>query len=289
MVIEPGKVVAIYYVLKVNGVVRYMRSPMLGDPPLEYLHGAGQLVPGLEQALAGRHIGERFTVMVPPELGYGERKRSLQQRVPLAELRQLGPIDAGMVLQAETEDGRRETLVVTEIDEENGIAILDANHPLAGQTLEFEVHVVDLHDPTPEELHELTRGPAHRPIRHRPDPEAALAQLVQQPASVQPSPVVPPPVPKTRSDGKKRRQLPVFQAREVRLFEQQRVQEQTRRTPAQSTRPVQPSRPKRLALPMFQPGSTPVELLTSPEGLPGRTDMSSNSGVMDRQATTDKT
>lgn len=264
MVIEAGKVVAIYYVLKVHGVVRYMRSPMLGDPPLEYLHGSGQLVPGLEQALAGRSTGERFTVIVPPELGYGERKRSLQHRVPLEELRQLGPIDAGMVLQAETEDGRRETLLVTEIDEENGIAILDANHPLAGQTLEFEVQVVDVHDPTPEELDRFARGPARRPSRQYLDAEAELARLAQSSVASPPRPVVPSPDQRPRSTGKKRTPLPVFQSREAPLGAP--PSEKVGGRPRQSQRPTRPGRPPRLTLPMFQPGSTPLDLVSSAGG-----------------------
>lgn len=258
MVVEAGKIVAIYYVLKVHGVVRYMRSPMLGDSPLEYLHGAGHLVPGLEQALEGRRIGERFTVVVPPELGYGERKRSLQHRVPLDALRPLGPLEAGMVLQAETEDGRREALVIAEIDEENGFAILDANHPLAGQTLEFEVHVVDVREPTSEELERFRALP---PIRRRPAPpdrEAELAKLVREMTAPQPvQPVAPPTRPKESS--KKRTLLPVFQTTKA-------ASSPVLSTPHRSART---SDKKGIRLPVFQPGQAPTEFLRNGSRAPG--------------------
>ncbi|MCX2726373.1 peptidylprolyl isomerase [Thermomicrobium sp. 4228-Ro] len=258
MVVEAGKIVAIYYVLKVHGVVRYMRSPMLGDPPLEYLHGAGHLVPVLERALEGRRVGERFTVVVPPELGYGERKRSLQQRVPLDALHPLGPLEAGMVLQAETEDGRREALVIAEIDEENGFVILDANHPLAGQTLEFDVHVVDTRDPTPEEVERFRALP---PIRRRPAPpdrEAELAQLVREMTAPQPvQPVVPSPRPKESSN--KRTLLPVFRAAEA-------ASPPVLSTPHRSARK---SDKKGIRLPVFQPGQAPTEVLRNGSRAPG--------------------
>lgn len=160
MVVEPGKVVAIYYVVKVRGVARSIRSPLMGDPPLEYVHGAGQLIPGLERALEGRRVGEHVRVVVPPSQAYGERDRSLQQRVPLDALADLGPLEEGMILEALGEDGSwREFLTVVEIDREEQTVLLDANHPLAGLELEFDVDVVDVRDPAPGDLERLRRRP----------------------------------------------------------------------------------------------------------------------------------
>ncbi len=160
MVVEPGKVVAIYYVLKAWGVARSIRSPLMGDPPLVYVHGAGQLIPGLERALEGRRVGEHVHALVPPAEAYGERDRSLQQRLPLEALANLGSLEEGMILEALGEDGTwREFLTVVEIDREGQTVLLDANHPLAGLELEFEIDVVEVRDPTPDDLLRL-REPA---------------------------------------------------------------------------------------------------------------------------------
>lgn len=174
MVVEPGKIVAIYYVLKVRGVARSIRSPLMGDPPLEYVHGAGQLIPGLERALEGRRVGEHVRVVVPPSEAYGERVRSLQQRLPLDALADLGPLEEGMILQALGDDGTwRELLTVVEIDREEQTVLLDANHPLAGLELEFEIDVVDVRDPAPKDLLRLWVRPMlvqARPCGSRPEP-----------------------------------------------------------------------------------------------------------------------
>lgn len=153
-VVTHGKVVAIYYMLKVNGVLRHGRSPLWNDPPLEYLHGSGQLIPGLEKALEGRRVGERFEVLIPPEEAYGPRRKELQQKVPLEALRAalgLKKIEEGLVFHGRTEDGRIETLMVTEVLEDEGMVLVDANHPLAGMELVFEIEVVGIREPTEEE------------------------------------------------------------------------------------------------------------------------------------------
>ncbi len=178
-VVTRGKVVAIYYMLKVNGVLRHGRSPLWNDPPLEYLHGSGQLIPGLEKALEGRRVGESFEVVIPPEEAYGPRRKELQQQVPLEDLRAaLGvkKVEEGLVFYGRTEDGRLETFMVTEVLEDEGTALVDGNHPLAGMELVFEVEVVGIREPTEEELrrgyvdpHHHTVGSAGRPSwRHRP-------------------------------------------------------------------------------------------------------------------------
>lgn len=153
-VVTQGKVVAMYYTLKVNGVLRHGRLPFWNDPPLEYLHGSGQVIAGLQKALEGRALGERFAVTIPPEEAYGTRRRELQQKVPLEELRValgLKKIEEGLLFQGRAEDGRVESFMVTEVRENEGWALVDGNHPLAGMELTFEVEVVGIREPTEEE------------------------------------------------------------------------------------------------------------------------------------------
>jgi len=178
-VVTRGKVVAIYYMLKVNGILRHGRSPLWNDPPLEYLHGSGQVIPGLEKALEGRRVGEKFEVRVPPEEAYGPRRRELQQKVPLEELRAalgIKRLEEGMVFQGRTEDGRVETFMVSEALEDEGMVLVDANHPLAGMELVFEVEVVGIREPTEEEVQRgfvsplVARASGWGSWSHRPSP-----------------------------------------------------------------------------------------------------------------------
>ena len=138
-----GKYVTINYTLRTNGAIRHIRSAVWGDEPLEYLHGGGRLLPALQRALEGKAEGERLVVVLPPEDAYGERDKSLQQRVPADEFGGVEQVEPGMCFLAHSEDGHRvENVMVTEVDEENGFVLVDTNHPLAGMSLEFEGTVV---------------------------------------------------------------------------------------------------------------------------------------------------
>lgn len=149
----------ISYTLKTNGVVRPVRSK-----PLEYLHGSGRLIAGLEKALEGKTPGDRFSTVVPPAEAYGERDRALQQKVPTALFGSAARLKPGMRFQAWSEDGKHiETLIVTEVNEEEQAVVLDANHPLAGMTLEFEVEVISVRDANEEKL-EKRNNDASRPV-----------------------------------------------------------------------------------------------------------------------------
>ena len=142
-----GKHVTINYTLRTNGTIRHIRSAVWGDEPLAYQHGSGQLLPGLERALEGRAVGERFVVILPPEDAYGERDKALQQRVPIETFGGVEQIEAGMCFLAHSDDDRRvENVIVTDVDEDNGFVVVDTNHPLAGMALEFEVCVVSVRD-----------------------------------------------------------------------------------------------------------------------------------------------
>jgi len=142
-----GKYVTINYTLRTNGAIRHIRSAVWGDEPLEYLHGSGRLLPALERALEGKVEGERLAVTLPPEDAYGERDKALQQRVPAEQFGGVDQVEAGMCFLAQSEDGRRsESVMITEVNEENGFVVVDTNHPLAGMTLEFDVTVVRVRD-----------------------------------------------------------------------------------------------------------------------------------------------
>jgi len=142
-----GKYVTINYTLRTNGAIRHIRSAVWGDEPLEYLHGGGRLLPGLERALEGKVEGDRFVATLPPEDAYGLRDKALQQRVAAEEFGGVDQIEAGMCFLAQSEDGQRvENVIITEVNEENGFVVVDTNHPLAGMTLEFEVTVVAVRD-----------------------------------------------------------------------------------------------------------------------------------------------
>ncbi|MCO6440249.1 MAG: peptidylprolyl isomerase [Nitrococcus mobilis] len=150
MQVAKGKVVAISYTLRTNGVIRYISQE---NKPLEYLHGAGNIIPGLEKALEGKANGDQFSITVPPEEGYGARDETLQQKVPAEIFRGVKQLEPGMQFQAQSEDNKRlETVTIVDVDEEEQTVTLDTNHPLAGQTLEFDVIVNSVREATESEL-----------------------------------------------------------------------------------------------------------------------------------------
>jgi len=145
--VSVGKYVSFNYTLRTNGTIRHIRSAVWGDEPLEYQHGSGRLLPGLERALEGKVEGERFVVTLAPQDAYGERDKALQQRVPAETFGGVDQIEPGMCFLAHSDDDRRvESVIVTEVDEDNGFVVVDTNHPLAGMALEFEVCVVSVRD-----------------------------------------------------------------------------------------------------------------------------------------------
>ncbi|QIO05493.1 peptidylprolyl isomerase [Acinetobacter shaoyimingii] len=117
--------------------------------PLAYLHGAGNIIPGLEKALEGKAVGDKFTVNVPAAEGYGEYNADLVQEVPKQMFQGVENIEAGMQFQAQTEDGVQ---IVTVKSVEGDNIIVDANFPLAGQDLTFDVEIVEIREASQEEL-----------------------------------------------------------------------------------------------------------------------------------------
>lgn len=117
--------------------------------PLTYLHGAGNIVPGLEKAMAGRTRGDSFKVDVAPEEGYGPRHDELVQTLPMTAFQGVPEPKPGMQFQG---NGPQGPLLVTVTDVEGDQVTVDGNHPLAGQSLHFDVEVTEVRDATEEEL-----------------------------------------------------------------------------------------------------------------------------------------
>jgi FKBP-type peptidyl-prolyl cis-trans isomerase 2 len=113
-----------------------------GRDPLEFTVGSGQIIPGLDRAIDGMSVGEKKTVEVPASEAYGDRNPEGVQTVPRAQVPDHIPLDPGTQLQVQTGDGR--TLPVTVADVTEEAVVLDANHPLAGKDLTFEVELVEI-------------------------------------------------------------------------------------------------------------------------------------------------
>jgi FKBP-type peptidyl-prolyl cis-trans isomerase SlyD len=122
---------------------------------MNFLEGAGQIIEGLEEQLLQLAVGEKRSVIVPPERAYGLRDAALVQKLPRSRL-PVGDLKPGDQFQTGPD---RHAPVVTVVALEGEEVLLDANHPLAGQTLHFEVELVAVRPATREELqqaHEST-------------------------------------------------------------------------------------------------------------------------------------
>jgi FKBP-type peptidyl-prolyl cis-trans isomerase SlyD len=147
MQISKNKVVAIDYTLTDNDGNTLDTSA--NREPLKYIQGAGNIIPGLERALEGEESGSKVNVTVNPDEGYGQRDENLKQQVPRNLFEGVDTLEPGMQFQAQTEGGVQ-IITVAEVGEEE--VLVDANHPLAGVTLNFDVDVVEVRDASEEEL-----------------------------------------------------------------------------------------------------------------------------------------
>jgi len=146
MIVEKDRVVSIDYTLRDNNGNLIDSSE--GSDPLEYLHGNGNIIPGLEKALAGKKAGDKLTCSIAAADAYGERDDSLIFKVNKSEF-EGADIEVGMQFEAHGEEGAQ---IVTVVGIEGEEVTIDANHPLAGETLNFDVKVVDVREATSEEL-----------------------------------------------------------------------------------------------------------------------------------------
>ena len=154
MKIASGHVVEIDYSLHL-GDGRVVDASEPGEP-LTYLHGEGQIVPGLESALEGLSAGDQKQVVVAPGDGYGEHDPQGVQEVPRGAFPAEFDPQPGMELTAEGPDGEPVPFAVREVRPET--VVIDLNHPLAGKTLHFDVTVREIRAATPEEV---AHGHAH--------------------------------------------------------------------------------------------------------------------------------
>ena len=144
--IEENKVVTFEYTLK-NDSGEVIDSSA-NHAPLVYIHGAGNIIPGLEAELEGKKIGDKFHASIAPEDAYGARMDELVQKLDRDKLAHLDNIEVGMQLQAYDEEGMQ-ILTIVEVTDKD--VTLDGNHPLAGETLHFDVEVTDIREATEEE------------------------------------------------------------------------------------------------------------------------------------------
>ncbi|WP_242610224.1 peptidylprolyl isomerase [Fluviicoccus keumensis] len=158
MQIAQNSVVAIAYTLTdEKGTVL---DTSAGGEPLVYLHGARDIIPGLENALTGKSIGDKLNVTVAPADGYGEYDAQMVQTVPRQMFAGVDNIEVGMHFQAQTDHGIQ---VVTVAAVEPNEITIDGNHPLAGVQLTFDVEVMSIRAATEEEL---AHGHVHGPDGH---------------------------------------------------------------------------------------------------------------------------
>lgn len=158
MKVERGRVVRLHYTLR-DETGATLESSRGGDP-LDYLHGGGQLIPGLERQIEGATPGHVATITVAPAEGYGERDPRGVIRTDRSTLPEGLDVAPGAELHAETPDGPLSFVVVAVEGDE---VVLDANHPMAGKTLTFDVEVLEVRAATPEEI---AHGHVHGPGGH---------------------------------------------------------------------------------------------------------------------------
>lgn len=146
MQITDNTAVSIHYTLTNNDGEQLDSS--IGDEPLVYLQGAGNIIPGLEAALAGKNIGDKLNVTIPPEQAYGAIDKNMVQVVSRKMFEGMD-IEVGMQFHADVSYGTG-IITITEIDGDD--VTIDGNHPLAGESLTFDVEVIDVRPATADEL-----------------------------------------------------------------------------------------------------------------------------------------
>jgi FKBP-type peptidyl-prolyl cis-trans isomerase SlyD len=158
MQIEKNKVVSIDYTLKNDD--GQILDTSEGREPLSFIHGNGHLIPGLEEALEGKVKDDKLNVSIPPEKGYGMRSEQMIHAVDRSNFEAGAEIEVGMQFQAQMDHGMQ---LLTVVKVEDDKITLDGNHPLADQTLHFDVDIKDVREASAEELE---HGHVHGPGGH---------------------------------------------------------------------------------------------------------------------------
>ena len=158
MQIEQNSVVTLHYTLKDNDgkIIDYS-----ADGTFLYLHGAMNIILGLENALTGKSAGDELTVKVSPEEGYGEKEESRIQEVPREMFDNSDEVKVGVQFHAQSPDGADVVVTVTEVKDD--VVVIDGNHALAGKELNFDVKVIKVRAASEEEIE---HGHVHGPDGH---------------------------------------------------------------------------------------------------------------------------
>ncbi len=159
MIAGKDKVVTFHYTLT-NAAGKQMESSR-DKEPMVYLHGANNIIMGLEKAMEGHAISDKFSATLEPENAYGLRNENNVQRIPLKRLKGIGKIKVGQVLNLQTNKG---PVQVTVLKMGRFIVDVDGNHPLAGHQLTFDVEITDIRDASKEETQ---HGHVHGPGGHQ--------------------------------------------------------------------------------------------------------------------------
>jgi FKBP-type peptidyl-prolyl cis-trans isomerase SlyD len=158
MQIQDKRVVSLSYTLKDDKDQIIDQST---DGSFSYLHGASNIIPGLENSLTGKRAGDELSVHVNPEEGYGVRDEERIQEVPREMFPDDTQIEPGMQFYAQGPDGQNIVVQVAEVDEQT--VTVDGNHPLAGVQLNFDVKILSVREATDEEME---HGHVHGPDGH---------------------------------------------------------------------------------------------------------------------------
>ena len=159
MKIAKDVVVVMHYTLK-NDAGNVIDSSDGGDP-LAFIFGNGQIIPGLEEQLDGKAVGDKLNAKVTPDKGYGERNDEMVQTVPMSQFEDKEQIKVGVQFQADTPQG---PVLLTVLEVKGEEVVLDSNHPLAGETLHFDVEITEVREATEEEKE---HGHVHGPGGHQ--------------------------------------------------------------------------------------------------------------------------
>ena len=158
MQIESNSVVTLHYTLKDNDGNIIDQSD---DGSFLYLHGAMNIIPGLENALTGKSAGDEVSVTVSPEEGYGAKDPERIQEVPKEMFENSDEIAIGTQFHAQSPDGGAIVVTVTEVKDD--VVVIDGNHALAGVDLNFDVKVIEVRQASEEEM---AHGHVHGPHGH---------------------------------------------------------------------------------------------------------------------------
>jgi len=159
MIIANEKVVSIHYTLK-NAADEVLDSSE-GHDTLTYIHGIGNIIPGLEKALAGKSAGDKLAAVIPPEQAYGVRNEDMVQEVSMSNFQDPDQVQLGVQFQVHTPKEQVFMATITKIV--GDVVTIDMNHPLADETLYFDIQVMDIRDATAEEK---AHGHVHAPGAH---------------------------------------------------------------------------------------------------------------------------